>query len=83
MIDHAHLVIPESINPVLAEKKFSILNQKVADLRLGKIEYQAARMAPVREVEGIPLAACGILPVEEIQALIAELPTRMVVDHVE
>jgi hypothetical protein len=51
VIDHAHLVVPESIDTVFSEKEFGVLNQEVANLRLGKVEHKTAGMAYIGEVQ--------------------------------
>ncbi len=83
VIDDAHLVVTESVDTVFIEKEFRVLDKEIPHLRLGEVEDEASGMALVREIEGVPLPASRRLAVEEVQALIAELTARMVVDHVE
>ena len=83
VVDQANLVVAEAVDTVFVEEESGVLNQEIAHLRLDEIEYEAARMAFIRKVERVPLPDCRILAVEEVQALVAELAARVVVDHVQ
>ena len=83
VVDDAHLIVAQAVDPIFIEKKLCVLNQKVANLRLAEVEHQSSGMPDIGEVEGIAIAALVRLAVEEVEALIAEIAARVVVYHVQ
>src|SRR5687768_15230373 len=83
VIDDADLVVPETVDAVLVEEEPRVVNQKVAHLRFSKVEHQPTRMSLVCEVQRVAVPAVRRLPVEEIEAFVAEVSSRVVVDKIE
>src|SRR5688572_32964916 len=83
VIDNADLVVPEAVDAVFVEKERRVANEKVAHLRFSEVEHQSARMTLVAEVQRIAVSAVCRLAIEEIQALVAEVASGMVVNEIE
>ena len=83
VIDDADLVVAEAVDAVLVEKELRVLDEEVAHLRFAEVEHQPARMSFVGEVQRVDVPAAGRLPIEEVQALVAEISSGVVVDQIE
>src|SRR6185312_6460699 len=83
MVNDTDLIVAEAVHAIFVEKKFGVLNEEVADLWFGIIEHKPARMALVCEIEGVVVPARLGLPIEEVETLVSEFPSGMVIDHVE
>ena len=83
VVDHAHLIVAEPIDAIFIEEESGVLDEKVAHFRFAEIKDQPAGVSAVGEVERIPVPARGRLPIEEVNALVAEIAARMVVNHVQ
>ena len=83
VVDDADLVVAEAVDAILVEQELRVLNEEVAHFRFAEVEHEAARVSFVGEVERVAVARAGRLPIEEVQALVAEITARMVVDEIE
>ena len=83
VVDHADLVVTEAVDAVLVEKELRVLNEEVAHLGFPEVEHQPARVSLVGEVQRIAVPGVGRLPIEEVQAFVAEVAAGVVVDEIE
>ena len=81
-VDHRHLVEPEPVGVVLVDEEPRVVPEEPANLSFPIGEHEAARPPLVGEVEA-PVVVSVRLPVEEIDALVAEIAAGMVVHDVE
>jgi len=83
VVDHAHLVIAETVDSIFLQEEPGVLDEEVAHLGFAEIEHQTAGVTAVEEVEGVGIAAGGVLAVEEVEAFVAEAASGVVIDDVE
>ena len=77
VVDDAHLIVAEAIDAVLVEKELRVLDEEVAHLRFAEVEHQSAGMSLVGEVQRIAVSAVRRLPIEEVQAFVAEVAAAL------
>src|SRR5262249_51915451 len=81
-IDDGDLVVAEAVDMVLVEIEAGVVDQELADRRLLKREDETARPPLIREVQAVAIAMVD-RPIEEVEALVAEVTTGVVVDDIE
>ena len=83
MINDAHLIVAEAVEPIFLEEELGIVDEEIAHFGLAEVEHQPTGMAFVGKIEGVAITTRGRLPVEEEEALVAEIAARVVVHHIQ
>src|SRR5262245_34508664 len=82
IVDNTNFVITKAINVVLVQKIFCIANQKVAYSAIPISKHEPACPTLIGEIKAV-IVASVLLTVEEIEALVVEATTGVVINNVK